>query len=714
MTSGEARIPVTSRMQQSGGILKAKGNKGGSASLAQVLAGLMSFNGQQSRPFGRVLVQLQGKLTDLGQPQSQQPALRGLKAVFGRGAKSPGSNLLAVPVTGKRIGEAAQSLLMPNAQQAQPGKPRQAVSALSPAHKGKPAGNPTGSLQIASILPENGSPEGDLPVTVLTASLESGSQVASQGELAVPVNGAKVPGTVNHLPAGNKSASPSASGPVANPGAARGISTPAAPSALAQNVSPTQPFQPATSASRQFEGPLSTAAGPEVQAPVMPEVLMGRGRVSLQATPRVRVTPEVPANRGRAPVGPAIQAAAVPGRSQAADPEVPTLQPAGANNSQLQDPSARRSARLAPAPELNPVPGSQRVAVTKPAGRPVRPGVSPQQRSIRAGKPVQLPETVVKAPAGAVPAARGADQIAQAVGPVEITVRTAAAGPELAAQIPAAVQPGNNGISKRLNKRSRPAKVQGAAIHAVASPDQGRNRVTEGRVSAIRGKNRTVSQAPSQRQPQTVPTAAGAQHESVNSLTNHDLPRNLAPDGDGTQLQVIKPASVGWQGSSDPVGREAPVSLTQMSSLANNTGSTELPALASLSRMAVVHYNRFVSSSQSQTVFQVDGGALGSVKFTFSDAAAGASLQIVVDSPELQQQLQRALPQLQQEWGQMGMRLGDVNVQVSDSGRDAAFNGEESLPSDPDMQSVEAEQAPAENEVLRARDYGYNTVEFVA
>ena len=692
MTSGGAQILVASQLQ-SGGILKAKGKKGGSVSLAQVLAGLLSLKGQQSRPFGRVLGQLQGKQTDLGQPQSRQPALRGLKAVFGRGAKSPGSHLPAVPISGQRIGEAAQPLIMPIAQQAQPGESRQAVSVPSPAHAGKPAGNPTGSLQTASILPENGSPEGDLPVPVLTASPESGSPVAPQGELALPVAGANVAGTVNNLPAGNKSGGRRASGPAANPGPARGISTPAAPSATAQNASPTQPLQSAATAGRQIEGPPSATAEPENQAPVMPGV---------------------PHGRGKAPAGTAIQAVAVPGRPQAANPDVPSLQPAGANQSPLQDPSARRSVRLAPAPDLNPVPGSQLAAVNKPTARPARIGDQPQPRQHLAGEPVRLPEPVVKAPTGAVPAARVTELVAQAVGPVQITIRTGAAGHELAAQVSTEVQPGNNGQSKRLKQRSRPATVQGTAVQAEAVPDQGRSRVAEGSVSVLRGDNRTVSGTPARHQPQTVETAGGAQQEPVNSLTNNDLARNLAPDGDGPGLQVIKSANVGWQGSSDPLGREAPVQLAQMSSLTHNTGSKELPDLASLGRMTVVHYNRFVSSSRSQNVFEVNGGALGKVRITFSEAAAGTSLQIVVESPELQQQLQRALPQLQQEWGQMGMRLGDVNVQVGDSGRDTASNGEESLPSDPAKQSAEAEQAPAENEVVRHKDYGYNTVEFVA
>ena len=297
---------------------------------------------------------------------------------------------------------------------------------------------------------------------------------------------------------------------------------------------------------------------------------------------------------------------------------------------------------------------------------------------------------------------------------MQITVRTGAAGHELAAQVSTEVQPGNNGQSKRLKQRSRPATVQGTAVQAVVVPDQGRSRVAEGSVSELRGDNRTVSGTPARHQPQTVETAGGAQQEPVNSLTNNDLARNLTLEGDGPELQVIKPANVGWQGSSDPPGREAPGQLAQMSSLNNNAGMKELPSLVSLGRMMVVHYNRFVSSSHNQNIFRVDGGALGNVRITFSEAAAGTSLQIVVESPELQQQLQRALPQLQQEWSQMGMNLGDVNVQVSNSGRDTASNGEGRLPSGPAKQSAEAEQAPAENEGVRHKDYGYNTVEFVA
>ena len=102
------------------------------------------------------------------------------------------------------------------------------------------------------------------------------------------------------------------------------------------------------------------------------------------------------------------------------------------------------------------------------------------------------------------------------------------------------------------------------------------------------------------------------------------------------------------------------------------------------------------------------------MKITFSEASAGTTLSIVVNSPELQQQLQRALPQLQQEWSNLNLNLGQVNVQVSDSRQDKAFNGEEGQPSNPGKQSTEDVDVPVEIAMERVMDYGYNSVEYVA
>ncbi|MEE9163008.1 MAG: flagellar hook-length control protein FliK [Candidatus Neomarinimicrobiota bacterium] len=177
----------------------------------------------------------------------------------------------------------------------------------------------------------------------------------------------------------------------------------------------------------------------------------------------------------------------------------------------------------------------------------------------------------------------------------------------------------------------------------------------------------------------------------------------------------MKNETVGLFRSGEVRGEDSPAPQAAIPASPAPTAHTEPASLATLARQTVIHYGRYVSGEQRNSVFAFDGGSLGKVQITFQENHAGTTLHIVVDSPEARQMLQRALPNLEQQWAQEGLDFSDVDVTVEDSGGDDAFSDEGSTA----RRSTESSEAMDDivNEGIESsgvRYYGYNTVEFVA
>ncbi|MCH8327475.1 MAG: flagellar hook-length control protein FliK [Candidatus Marinimicrobia bacterium] len=270
------------------------------------------------------------------------------------------------------------------------------------------------------------------------------------------------------------------------------------------------------------------------------------------------------------------------------------------------------------------------------------------------------------------------------------------------------------GDGKRLDVRSSRSKRPN--ITFVKKSDGGTPDVPTAPTSrpAARAVSRPAAQVAPQAQDVGVKGPGANTEPVVNSLTTNGPSSSQVAGGGNGELKIMNSVELGTQGSTETGSRMIQVPVAQTSTL-NQPLNSATPLLANLARMTVVHYNRFVSGSQNQSVFQVDGGSLGNVKIIFSEASAGTTLTIMVSSPELQQQLQRALPQLQQEWGNLNLNLGQVNVQVNNSHQGQAFTGEEGKPGRPKQQSTaDVDDVPVAMAMERIMDYGYNTVEYVA
>ena len=201
----------------------------------------------------------------------------------------------------------------------------------------------------------------------------------------------------------------------------------------------------------------------------------------------------------------------------------------------------------------------------------------------------------------------------------------------------------------------------------------------------------------------------------ANSLTNQQVSQRPTPDGDGISRDFVKPVSLGVRKSGEHVGNESPAPMIHSLPTPAPPQAVEVPAnLAFLARMTVLHYSRFVSGEQRSSVFTFDGGSLGNVQLTFQESNAGTTLHILVESLEVRQVLQRALPNLEQEWAHQGLDFSDVSVEVGDTGRERGFPGQGDLARTPAIDSVVTEDVAIDTESDSVKDYGYNTVEFVA
>lgn len=241
------------------------------------------------------------------------------------------------------------------------------------------------------------------------------------------------------------------------------------------------------------------------------------------------------------------------------------------------------------------------------------------------------------------------------------------------------------------------------------------NRWKQVRGASIRARI-TNARPDSQRSSAGIPSGQvkGNGSNPANSLTNQSRTQALFQLMDADLGGLTKPVNVGVSINGEYTGDQPPAPMTLP--LMTPTPTTVLaPAnLASMGRLIVLQYNRFVNGDHNGQVFRFDGGALGNVRMTFTESAAGTALHIAVDSPIMQHMLQRALPSLEQEWTHQGLNFTNVNVEVGDSGSGNGSLGKGNARRNPTLPSEVSDEDPSELVEEVYKDYGYNTVELVA
>ncbi len=198
-------------------------------------------------------------------------------------------------------------------------------------------------------------------------------------------------------------------------------------------------------------------------------------------------------------------------------------------------------------------------------------------------------------------------------------------------------------------------------------------------------------------------------------LTNQDGSQRSAPNGDQISRDFVKPVTLGIRQKDGRMGDGTPATVSQ--SLPTPAPATVgmTADLASLARITALYHSRFSGGEQRGSVFTFNGGSLGNVQLTFQESDSGTTLHILVESSEVRQVLQRALPSLEQEWISQGLNLSNVSVEAGDTGREGSFTDQGNSTRIPADSTMVTDEVSIDAEIERSvRNYGYNTVEYVA
>jgi len=236
-----------------------------------------------------------------------------------------------------------------------------------------------------------------------------------------------------------------------------------------------------------------------------------------------------------------------------------------------------------------------------------------------------------------------------------------------------------------------------------------RQRAAGRRVRGLESRGRRSIQNPRGEQ------VKGTDSKPASHLTGERRP-GITPDSqEHPAVKFADQVKAGVHRHGEQAGETPTASLAAATSSPLTTGSATVN-VGHMARMTALHYFRYLSGDQQHKVFSFDGGALGNMKIAFVENGAGMALQIVVESSAAQQMLQRALPNLEQAWQQQGLDFADVGVEVGNSHKgQESFDGEHAnVGRTPDQSSDVVDQTMPETHIIGVKNYGYNTVDFVA
>ncbi len=231
-----------------------------------------------------------------------------------------------------------------------------------------------------------------------------------------------------------------------------------------------------------------------------------------------------------------------------------------------------------------------------------------------------------------------------------------------------------------------------------------------------RGVSTPVRRSVSEKQ---VPGAAtqrntGNSYRPANSLAGNEQQNSSRPATVTELGNFADQVKVRLEGHNEHGGNEPVMPVTTTTTTpAPRVQLTQPVQAAQFARLTAQQYQRFTQGGQTNHEYSFAAGSLGNVRVTFAESAAGTTMHILVESSQAQQQLQRALPTVQDQFVDLGMNFADVDVEVGDSGSDSRFTERHHRDRNVALPEGAEESAPIEL-VAGFRNFGYNTVEFVA
>ncbi len=206
----------------------------------------------------------------------------------------------------------------------------------------------------------------------------------------------------------------------------------------------------------------------------------------------------------------------------------------------------------------------------------------------------------------------------------------------------------------------------------------------------------------------------GNSYRPANSLAGNEQQHSSGPATVSELGNFAGQVKIRLEGHSEHGGNEPAMPVTTTTTTPAPRVQLQQPVqTAQFARLTAQQYQRFTQGGQTGHEYSFNAGSLGNVRVTFTEGAAGTTLHILVESSQAQQQLQRALPTVQDQFVGLGLNFADVDVEVGDTGSDSRFTKRHRRDRSVALSNGAEESAPVEL-VAGIRNFGYNTVEFVA
>ena len=134
-------------------------------------------------------------------------------------------------------------------------------------------------------------------------------------------------------------------------------------------------------------------------------------------------------------------------------------------------------------------------------------------------------------------------------------------------------------------------------------------------------------------------------------------------------------------------------------------------------KIRVMGEQQVSGGNQSKTTFVVDGGPMGEMDIEFHQEASREQITIFVDSENTKSELQRVLPNIEENMNQRGFSFSGVEVEVKHDHRNSQSMSDGSHKNSLEDQEKTAPQEQVvseDNQQTTKRNYGYNTMEVLA
>jgi flagellar hook-length control protein FliK len=126
-------------------------------------------------------------------------------------------------------------------------------------------------------------------------------------------------------------------------------------------------------------------------------------------------------------------------------------------------------------------------------------------------------------------------------------------------------------------------------------------------------------------------------------------------------------------------------------------------------------FNSARKSAKTNTTFRIENSPAGKMEIRFEEKAGHKQIKVLVESEATRHELQKAVPQLQQNLNAKGVELISFTVQVGQfgnkAGQAAPHNKQGMRHKNKETKEVRHE---ADKSTVMKRNYGYNTIEVIA